>query len=95
MQLIEKFVDQISFHEGMNDTKLEELEKTCKGEKDQKIRIRMVAVRMVRVRNMPVNETANILVHCPTWVRDWLRRYDDGGLEGRTQCGRGLPGSEF
>ena len=41
----------------------------------------MVAVRMVRVRNMPVEETADILVRCPTWVRYWLCSYD-GGLEG-------------
>ena len=40
----------------------------------------MVAVRMVRVRNMSVDKTADIPVHCPTWVRDWLRRYDDGDL---------------
>ena len=33
----------------MDDTKLEELEKAYKKEKDYKIRIRMVAVRMVRV----------------------------------------------
>ena len=51
----------------------------------------MVAVRMVRVRNMPVDETASIQVHCPTWVRDWLRRYDEGGLESLRdlpRCGR-------
>ena len=54
----------------MNDTKREELEKACKKEKDQKVRTRMVAVRMVRVRNMSVDETADILVHCPTWVHD-------------------------
>ena len=66
----------------MDDTKREELEKACKKEKDHKVRTRMVAVRMVRVLNMSVEETASILVHCPTWVRDWLRRYDEGGLEG-------------
>ena len=42
----------------------------------------MVAVRMVRVLNMSVEETANLQVHCPTWVRDWLRRYDEGSLKG-------------
>ena len=70
---------------------LEELEKACKKEKDQKVRTRMVAVRMVRVRNMSVDETADILVQYPTWVRDWPRRYDDGGLEGLRdllRCGR-------
>ena len=72
----------------MDNTKREELEKAYK---NYKIRTRMVAVRMVRVRNMSVDETADILVHCPTWARDWLRRYDDGGLEGLldiSRCGR-------
>ena len=75
----------------MDDTKREELEKTCKKEKDHKVRARMVAVRMVRVLNMSVDETASILVRCPTWVCDRLRRYDEGGLEGLRdlpRCGR-------
>ncbi len=75
----------------MDDTKREELEKSCKKEKDHKVRTRMVAVRMVRVRNMPVEEAADILVRCPTWVRKWLRRYDEGGLQGLRdlpRCGR-------
>ena len=63
----------------MDDTKRAELEKACKS---YKVQIRMVAVRMVCVLNMSVNETADILVRCPTRVRDWLRRYDEGGLEG-------------
>ena len=75
----------------MNDTKREELEKACKKEKDHRVRARMVAVRMVRVRNMPVEETADILVRCPTWVSKWLRRYDEGCLQGLRdlpRCGR-------
>ena len=73
----------------MDDTKLEELEKACK--KIHKVRTRMVAVCMVRVLNMSVEETANLQARCPTWVRDWLRRYDEGGLEGLRdlpKCGR-------
>ena len=66
----------------MDSTKLEELEKAYKKEKDGKIRIRMITVRMVRARNISVDETADILIRCPSWVRDWLRRYDEGGLEG-------------
>ena len=66
----------------MDDTKREELEKACKKEKNHKVRARMVVVRMVRVRHMPVEETADILLRCPTWVRNWLRCYDEGGLEG-------------
>ena len=42
---------------------------------------------MVRVLDMTVEETANLQVHCPTWVRDRLRRYD-GGLRDLPRCGR-------
>ena len=72
----------------MNNTTREELENACK---NYKIRARTVAARMVRVRNMPVEGTADILVRCPTWVREWLRRYDEGGPEGLRdlpRCGR-------
>ena len=51
----------------------------------------MIAVRMVRARNISVDETADILIRCPSWVRNWLRRYDEGGLEGLRdlpRCGR-------
>ena len=75
----------------MDDTKLEELEKAYKKEKDYKIRIMMVTVCMVRVRNIPVEETADIPVRCPTWVRNRLRRYDDEDLESLRdlpRCGR-------
>ena len=59
----------------MDDIKREELEKACK--KIHKVRTRMAAVRMVRVLNISVEETANLQVRCPTWVRDWLRHYDE------------------
>ena len=49
----------------MDSTKLEELEKAYKKEKNHKVRARMVAVRMVRVRNMSVSETADIQGRCP------------------------------
>ena len=64
----------------MNDIKREELEEACKKEKDHKVRTRMVAVRMVRVFNMSVEETASIQVRRSSWVCDWLCRYD-GGLK--------------
>ena len=75
----------------MDNTKREELEKACKKEKNHKVRTRMIAVRMVRARNISVDETADILIRCPNWVRNWLRRYDEGGLEGLRdlpRCGR-------
>ena len=43
--------------------------KKC-AKKIHKVRTRMGAVRMVCVRNMPVKETADLLVRCPIWVRD-------------------------
>ncbi len=64
----------------MNDTKREELEKACKKEKDHKVRARMVAVRMVRVRNMPAEGAADIRGRSPNWIHRWLRRYN-GGLQ--------------
>ena len=72
----------------MNDIKREKFKKVCK---NYEVRARMVAVRMVRVLDISVEETASILVRGPTWVRDWLRRYDEGGLEGLRdlpRCGR-------
>ena len=66
----------------MNRTKREELERACRGEKDRKVRSRMLAVRMVRVHNLSVEEAADYMMQCPNWVRNWLRRYDEGGPDG-------------
>ena len=64
----------------MDDIRLEDLEETCK--KIHKVLAKMVAVRMVQILNMYVEETANLQVRYSTWVREWLRRYDEEGLEG-------------
>ena len=53
----------------MDNIKRKELEKACK-KKDRKVRARTVAVRIVRVLNMYVEETANLQVRCPTWIRE-------------------------
>ena len=50
----------------MDDIKREELEKACRNEKNHKVRTKMVVVRMTRVLNMSVEETASIQVCCPT-----------------------------
>ena len=47
----------------MDDIKRKELEKACK--KIHKVRTRIVAVRMVRVSNMSVEEIASIQIRCP------------------------------
>ena len=65
----------------MDAIKREELEKVCKKEKDHKVRVRMVAIRAVRVFNMSVEEAASIQISYLTWVRNRLHRYDDGGLK--------------
>ena len=43
---------------------------------------RMLAVRMVYVRKAGIDETAAHLMRSARWVRNWLRRYDEVGLEG-------------
>ena len=48
----------------MDDIKREELEKVHK--KIHKVRAKMVAVSMVRVLNMSVEETASLQIRCPT-----------------------------
>ena len=73
----------------MYDTKLEEHERMYK--KNHKVRARMVAVRMVRVLDIYVDETSSLQARHPTLVRNWLRYFDDGGLEGLRhlpRCGR-------
>ena len=63
----------------MDDIKREELEKVCK---NYKVWTRMVAVRMARVLNIFVEKAASLQIRCPTWVREWLRRYNDRDFEG-------------
>ena len=72
----------------MNRTKQEELERACRGEKDRKVRNRMLAVRMVRVHSLSVEETADYLMQCPNWVRNWLRKCDEGGPDGLRDLSR-------
>ena len=42
----------------------------------------MLAVHMVYVRKAGIDETAAHLMRSARWVRNWLHRYDEGGLEG-------------
>ena len=59
----------------MDNTKRKELEKACK--KIHKVRLKMVAVRMVWVLDMSVEETVSLQVYCSTWVRNQPHRYDE------------------
>ena len=42
----------------------------------------MLAVHIVYARKAGIDETAAHLMRSARWVRNWLRRYDEGGLEG-------------
>ena len=44
--------------------------------------IRTFAVHMVYVRKKGIDETVADLAQFAKWVRSWLRRYDERGLEG-------------
>ena len=37
---------------------------------------------MVSVREESIGKTATNLMQSERWVRDWLKRYDEGGLDG-------------
>lgn len=49
---------------------------------DARVINRINAVRMFYVKKMSVNDVADILDYSPDWVRKWIKRYDDGGLDG-------------
>ena len=66
----------------MDDIKREELKETYRKEKDPRVVARMLAVRMVYVRKAGIDETAAHFMRSARWVRNWLHRYDEGGLEG-------------
>ena len=66
----------------MDKTKREELEKACRKEKDFRAVPKMLAVHMVRVREMSIDETAANLMRSERWVHKWLRHFDAGGLDG-------------
>ena len=49
--------------------------------KDPRGVARMLAVHMVYVRKAGIDETAAHLMRSARWVRNWLHRYDEGGLD--------------
>ena len=53
-----------------------------KKEKDLRVVARMLTVHMVYVRKAGIDETAAHLMRSVRWVRNWLRRYGEGCLEG-------------
>ena len=66
----------------MDETEREELKEAYRKEKDPRVVARMLAVHMVYARKAGMDETATHLMRSVRWVRNRLRRYDEGGLEG-------------
>ena len=64
----------------MDETEREELKEAYRKEKDPMVAARMLAVHMVYVRKAGIDETAAHLMRSARWVRNWLHRYDEGGL---------------
>ena len=60
----------------------EKLEEAYRKEKDHRVGARMLAVHMVHFRKMSIDDAATNLLRCPKWVRNWLERFEAGGLEG-------------
>ena len=65
----------------MDETEREELKEAYRKEKDPIVVARMLAVHMVYVRKAGIDETAVRLMRSAGWVRNWLRRYDERGLD--------------
>ena len=63
----------------MNEMDKEDLKKAYWSEKDPKIRARIPAVHMVSVCEESIGKTATNLMQSERWVRDRLKRYDEGG----------------
>lgn len=65
----------------MSATNKGDLKEAYRNEKDSRIRARMLAVHMVRTRKKSIDETAADLMQSERWVHNWLKRYDEGGLD--------------
>ena len=65
----------------MNEMDKEYLKKTYRSEKDPKMQARIFAVHMMSVCEESIGKTATNLMQSGRLVRDWLKRYDGGGLD--------------
>ena len=65
----------------MRETNKEDLKKAYKSEKDPRIKVRILAMHMARVRKKGIDGTTADLIQSERWVHNWLRRYDEGGLD--------------
>ena len=65
----------------MEEIKREGLKEAYRKEKDPRAVARMLAVHMAHVREAGIDETVAHLMRSARWVRNWLHRYDEGGLD--------------
>ena len=65
----------------MEETDRKGLNGAYRKEKDHRAVARMLAVHMVYARKAGIDETASHLMRSARWVRNWLRRYDEEGLD--------------
>ena len=64
----------------MRETNKDDLKKAQRREKDSRIRARILAVHMVRVRKKGIDETVADLMRSERWVHDWPKQYGEEGL---------------
>ncbi len=60
---------------------LESLEAAYKKE-NSKVAVRMLAVLMILKDGKELEHTAQTLHHCTNWVRKWVDRFEEYGLDG-------------
>ena len=75
----------------MNAREADELIRAYKKEKDVRTSRRIHAVALVRVKGFDVATAAEYTLQDPEWVRMWVGRYEEEGLDGlsdRPRSGR-------
>ena len=63
----------------MDETEREELKGAYRKEKDPRVVARMLVVHIVYARKAGIGEIVAHLMRPARWIRNWLRRYDEGG----------------
>lgn len=58
-----------------------DLKHALKNERDHRVVLRIVAVNMVVANDKSVTEAADAIMMSDDWVRKWVDRYGDGGLD--------------
>ncbi|HEX3034232.1 MAG TPA: helix-turn-helix domain-containing protein, partial [Thermodesulfobacteriota bacterium] len=71
---------------------LEDLTKLYKREKNSRVQKRLLAIKMMVEEDISSYDVARRMSVSPTSVRDWVRRYNQGGYEALEE--RGIGGSK-